>query len=146
MMWSEDRSTITCAQKDAIRELLYRYCFAMDQHRFDSLGGLFTEDGEWLAPYGRAVGPDAIAALMALNVPVMPRRMHFTMNSVIEVTGDTATSQSNYLVMLDGDGGLRPSVCGIYADVLVWTAAGWRFRRRELIHHIRGDVGLTIKV
>jgi hypothetical protein len=146
MMRSQDGSIIACAQKDAIRELLFRYCFAMDQHCFDTLGALFTEDGEWIAPYGRAVGPDAIAALMAHNVPVMPRRMHFTMNSVIEVTGDTATAQSNYLVMLDGDTGLRASVCGIYADAILWTAAGWRFRRRELIHHIRGDMGLTIKV
>jgi hypothetical protein len=146
MVRSRNGSMFACAQKDAIRELLYRYCFAMDQHCFDTLGALFTEDGEWIAPYGCAVGPDAIAALMACNVPVMPRRMHFTMNSVIEVIGDTATAQSNYLVMLDGDAGLTPSVCGIYADALVWTPAGWRFRRRELIHHIRGDMGLTIKV
>jgi hypothetical protein len=146
MVRSEDESMIAYAQKDAVRELLYRYCFAMDQHCFDALGALFTGDGEWIAPYGRAVGPDAIATLMARNVPVMPRRMHFTMNSVIEVTGDTATAQSNYLVMLDAGAGPTPSVCGIYADTLAWTAVGWRFRRRELIHHIRGAMGLTIKV
>jgi 3-phenylpropionate/cinnamic acid dioxygenase small subunit len=146
MAQSEFESMIVCARKDAIRELLYRYCFAMDQLCFDALGALFAEDGEWIAPYGRAVGPDAIATLMARNVPATPRRMHFTMNSVIEVSGDAATAQSNYLVMLDGDTGLTPSVCGIYADALLWTAAGWRFRRRELVHHIRGDMALTIKV
>jgi ketosteroid isomerase-like protein len=132
--------------KEAIRALLHGYCFAMDRGQFDTLGALFTEDAEWIAPYARAAGPVAIAALMARNVPAVPKRMHYTMNTVIEVNGDLATAESNYLVMLDGAAGPIPSVCGIYADMLVRTQAGWRFYRRQLVHHIRGEMGLTNRI
>lgn len=132
--------------KDAIRELLHRYCFTMDRHQFADLGALFVADGDWIAPYARATGPDAIATLMRRNVPVTPGRMHFTMNSVIALDGDRAEAELNYLVVLQSGGGLVPSVCGIYVDALARTPDGWRFRRRELIHHIKGEMGLNIPV
>lgn len=131
--------------KDAIRELLHRYCFYMDRHQFADLGQLFASNGEWIAPYARATGPAAIAALMQRNVPLTPGRMHFTMNSVVSLDGDRAEAESNYLVILQSRGGLVPSVCGIYADVLARGPGGWHFRRRELIHHIKGEMGLTIQ-
>ncbi len=134
------------AEKDAIRELLHQYCFRMDRHQFAALGALFGPDGEWIAPYARAVGPEAIAALMTRNVPVAPGRMHFTMNSIIAVDGDRAAAESNYLVVLQSGDALVPSVCGIYVDELLRTGEGWRFRRRELVHHVRGDMGLNVKV
>jgi hypothetical protein len=130
--------------RDAIRDVLHRYCFMMDRHLFVDLGEQFALDGEWIAPYARATGPAEIAALMERNVPVAPGRMHFTMNSVISVVGDRAEAESNYLVVLQSGAGLVPSVCGAYADVLMRTPGGWRFRRRELIHHIKGDMGLNI--
>jgi len=132
--------------RDAIHELLHRYCFAMDRQLFADLGELFTPDGEWIAPYARATGPAAIAALMQRNVPVTPGRMHFTMNSVISLDGDRAGAESNYLVVLQSGGGLVPSICGIYLDVLAREPRGWRFRRRELVHHIRGEMGLNVQV
>jgi hypothetical protein len=134
----------TSDDKEAIRELLYRYCFSMDRQLFAELGELFVADGEWIAPYARATGPEAIAALMARNVPATPGRMHFTMNSVISLDGDVAEAESNYLVILQSGGGLVPSVCGIYLDVLRREPGGWHFQRRELVHHIKGDMGLTI--
>jgi ketosteroid isomerase-like protein len=130
--------------KDAIRELLHRYCFHMDEGRFAELAALFAADGEWVAPYRSACGPAAIAAWLTQSVPASPRRMHYVMNSVIAVTGDTATAKSNYLVMVEGPDGPVPSVCGTYADVLVRDAAGWRFRRRELIHAFKGEMRLTL--
>jgi hypothetical protein len=60
--------------KEAIRELFSEYCFRMDAFQFTELGELFTEDGEWIAPYSRARGPGEIAALMARNIPAEPRR------------------------------------------------------------------------
>lgn len=132
--------------KEAIRELLHRYCFYMDRHLFADLGELFAPDGEWIAPYDHAVGPAAIEALLRRNVPVSPKRMHFTMNSVISLDEDRAEAESNYMVVLEGEGGLVPSVCGIYADVLTRKPGGWHFRRRQLIHHIKGEMALNKKV
>ena len=132
------------SDKDAIREMLHLYCFHMDEGRFAELGVLFAADGEWIAPYRSARGPAEIAAWLTQSVPVSPRRMHYVMNSVIAVTGDTATAKSNYLVMVEGPDGPVPSVCGTYADMLVRAPDGWRFLRRELIHAFKGEMRLTL--
>jgi hypothetical protein len=130
--------------KDAIRELLHAYCFCMDEGRFDELADLFAPDGEWVAPYRSASGPSAIAAWLKQSVPPVPRRMHYTMNSIIGLDGDSATARSNYLVMVAGPEGPLPSVCGTYADRLVRRPEGWRFLRRELIHAFKGEMRLTL--
>jgi hypothetical protein len=130
--------------KDAIRELLHRYCFCMDEGRFADLGELFAADGEWIAPYRSVRGPSAITAWLIQSVPSSPRRMHYVMNSVIAVTGSAATAKSNYLVMVEGPDGPVPSVCGTYADRLTRGAEGWRFLRRELIHAFKGEMRLTL--
>ncbi len=130
--------------KDAIRELLHRYCFCMDEGRFAELGALFTEDGEWIAPYRTAKGSADIEAWLQQSVPPQPRRMHFVMNSTIECDGARATARSNYLVMVEGASGPAPSVCGVYDDVLVKQPDGWRFQRRRLIHAFKGDMALRL--
>jgi SnoaL-like domain len=132
------------SDKDAIRELLHLYCFHMDEGRFAELGALFAADGEWIAPYRSARGPAEISAWLTQSVPSSPRRMHYVMNSVIAVTGDTGTAKSNYLVMVEGPDGPVPSVCGTYADLLTRGADGWLFRRRELIHAFKGEMRLTL--
>ena len=130
--------------KDAIRELLHRYCFCMDDGRFAELGELFAADGEWIAPYRTAAGPAEIAAWLTQSVPPRPRRMHYVMNSIIDCQGDGATARSNYLVVVEGVDGPFPSVCGTYDDVLVREPGGWRFRRRRLIHAFKGEMALQL--
>jgi ketosteroid isomerase-like protein len=132
------------SDKDAIRELLYQYCFFMDEGRFVELAELYTPDGQWVAPYKSVRGPNAIAAWLTQSVPSVPRRMHYTMNTVITIVKREAAAKSNYLVMVEGADGPVPSVCGTYADVLALTPDGWRFRRRELIHAFKGEMRLTL--
>ena len=79
--------TTLLEDKDAIRELLHRYCFCMDEGRFAELAALFAEDGEWIAPYRTAKGPADIAAWLQQSVPPQPRRMHYVMNSIIDCDG-----------------------------------------------------------
>src|SRR6185295_11280635 len=113
--------------------------------RFTGLSELFTEDGEWIAPYSQARGPAEIAALMARNIPAEPRRKHFIMNSLIRLDGDRASARTSYLVVLQAAGaGLVPSVAGTYEDVLERTADGWRFRERRLVHDLAGELGLNL--
>jgi SnoaL-like protein len=131
--------------KDAIRELLHRYCFYMDEGRFTELAALFADDGAWIAPYRTATGPAEIAAWLQQSVPPQPKRMHYVMNSIIDVAGATATARSNYLVMVEGSSGPVPSVCGTYADEVVKLPDGWRFQRRELIHAFKGEMALTLR-
>ncbi len=130
--------------KDAIRELLHRYCFHMDEGRFIELAALFAQDGQWIAPYRTAKGPAEIAAWLEQSVPQQPKRMHYVMNSIIDMAGTRATARSNYLVMVEGPSGPIPSVCGTYADELVNLPDGWRFQRRELIHAFKGEMALAL--
>jgi hypothetical protein len=130
--------------KDAIRELLHRYCFYMDEGRFEELAGLFSDDGEWIAPYRTAKGPAELAAWLQQSVPPLPRRMHYVMNSIIDCDGTRATARSNYLVMVEGPSGPFPSVCGTYDDELVKQPAGWRFQCRRLIHAFKGEMALRL--
>ncbi len=130
--------------KDEIRELLHHYCFCMDEGRFDELSLLFAPDGAWIAPYRTAIGPEAIAAWLHQSVPASPKRMHYVMNSIINVQGAAATARSNYLVMVEGPDGPVASVCGTYADNMVRTDGGWRFQRRQLIHAFKGAMQLTL--
>ena len=130
--------------KDAIRELLHRYCFYMDEGRFTELAALFADDGEWIAPYHSTKGPDEIAAWLRQSVPPEPRRVHYVMNSIIDCGGARATARSNYLVMVEGADGPLPSVCGVYDDVLAKQSDGWRFQRRRLIHAFKGEMALRL--
>ena len=130
--------------KDAIREVLHRYCFCMDEGRFAELAALFTADGEWIAPYRTARGPAEIEAWLVQSVPPQPRRMHYVMNSIIECDGEHGIARSNYLVMVEGATGPLPSVCGAYDDVLIRRPDGWRFQRRRLIHAFKGEMALRL--
>jgi len=48
-------------EKDATREVLAEYCFALDGGRYDDMAALFTEDGAWDTAFGAATGRAAIA-------------------------------------------------------------------------------------
>ena len=58
------------------------------------------------------------------------------------VDGETASAVSDYLIVREAEGGLIPVMGGTYRDKFVKTPAGWRFSRKELEHHIAGDMAL----
>jgi hypothetical protein len=134
------------ADKDAIRELLARYCFLLDGFRLGEFASLFTADGEWISRNGDAKGPEAIERLLRGLVPEPApgrRRKHFTANIVIELAGDSATVVSNFLVVRDSEAGPLIAVAGTYDDTVVRTAEGWKFKSRRLSHDIAGESGLN---
>ena len=131
--------------KDYIRELMARYAQALDACRFADVAACFAADGEWTTDYGAARGPAEIEKFISGIVPVKgegPQRKHYITNMIIEVDGDTASAVSDYLVVRESDNGLIPVMGGSYKDRFVKTPAGWRFARKELIHHIKGAMAL----
>lgn len=56
--------TSAADEKDAIRELMARYCHALDACRFADVAGLFAADAEWTTNYGSARGRREIEALL----------------------------------------------------------------------------------
>ena len=134
--------------KDAIRELLARYCFLLDGYKLREFAALFTADGEWISRNGNAAAPEAIERLLRGLVPEPApgkRRKHFTTNIIIELSGDSATVVSNFLVVRDSEAGPVISVAGTYDDTVVRTPAGWKFQSRRLSHDIAGESGLNVK-
>ena len=53
-------------EKDAIHEVLAKYCFRLDDSRFAEMVALFTENGTWDTAFGRATGRTPIAELAAV--------------------------------------------------------------------------------
>ena len=131
--------------KDAIRELMAIYAQALDACRFADVAACFAPDGEWTTDYGAARGPAEIEAFIRGIVPVKgegPQRKHYITNIIIKVDGDTASAVSDYLIVREAGAGLIPVMGGTYRDKFVKTPAGWRFARKELEHHIAGDMAL----
>src|ERR1700760_2109504 len=130
--------------KDAIRELLARYCFLLDGYKLGEFAALFTADGEWISRNGTAKGPADIERLLRGMVPEPApgkRRKHFTTNIIIDLTGDSATVVSNFLVVRDSEAGPVIAVAGTYEDIVTNTAAGWKFKLRRLSHGIARENG-----
>ena len=132
-------------EKDAIREVMARYCHALDAGRFDDVAALFAEDGEWTTDYDSATGRDAIEAMLTRNVPKKgegPQRKHYITNIIIKVDNETASAVSDYLIIRESENGLIPVMGGTYKDKFEKRDGTWLFRRKELIHDIAGDMAL----
>ena len=116
----------------ACTDLVHTYARLIRSDQPEHIAALFTEDGVWCAPYRSATGPAEIEAWLKQSVPPSPKRMHYVMNSVINIDGINADAKSNYLVMVEGPDGPVPSVCGSYVDRLVRTPAGWKVSTRNI--------------
>jgi 3-phenylpropionate/cinnamic acid dioxygenase small subunit len=121
------------ADKDAIRELLARYCFHLDNDRFDDMAALFTADGVWETAFGTGTGHQGIAdQARRIATGPRPRRVHQTTNIVIELDGDTASVQSNWLLFQNGPAGPVIGSGGGYQDRVVKHDGHWLFRHRRI--------------
>jgi len=58
------------------------------------------------------------------------------------VSGDAASSISDYLVVRESGPDLIPVMGGTYKDQWVRQGGTWHFQRKELVHDIAGDMAL----
>jgi uncharacterized protein (TIGR02246 family) len=131
--------------KDAIREIMAAYCHALDACRFADVANLFADDGVWTTDYGEAKGCGAIEEMLRSFLPVKgegPQRKHYIANIIIKVDGDSAESISDYLVVRESGPDLIPVMGGTYKDKWVRQDGAWRFKRKELVHDISGNMAL----
>jgi SnoaL-like domain len=121
--------------KDAIREVLAKYCTHGDNGRSKELAGPFTADGIWEGRMGRAEGRDAIEALVArINPPSAPGlvRYHIVTNSVVAIAGNTATVTSSFVMMRQAEQGPKIGAVGHYDDVFVEEERNWLIKTRKV--------------
>lgn len=129
-------------EKDAIREVLARYCFALDDGKFDEMAALFTEDGTWQTFFGKATGRKAIAefaASLRAHRTENPRAIHHVTNIVITLDGDTAKVRSNWTTVQNAPEGPKIGSGGAYDDAMIKVGGAWLFRHRTIDRYIRPE-------
>ncbi|MFE6933046.1 nuclear transport factor 2 family protein [Streptomyces sp. NPDC057699] len=114
-----------------------RYCWALDERRFEDLEQVFTE--ECHADYGAdhiMTSPQEIGTFFGKVVDLrgVDRSQHLVANHQVVVDGDTATSrcqyQSHYLTLSAAGTPHVEDVGGVYLDRLRRTPEGWRIDQR----------------
>ena len=138
--------------KDAIRELLHRYCHAFDESQFDAWLDLFTEDFRFLfPPYLVTDDKDGLRRHVETLRPHFPPGVrspskHCVFNEVIEVHGDRATVTS-YVVVVGTleDQPLAVHLAGRYEDELVRADGRWLFRVRKAHGDILGPMYVGVE-
>ena len=129
-------------EKDAIREVMARYCFALDDGQFADMAALFTEDGTWQTFFGKATGRQAIADFAAglrVHRTDNPRAIHHVTNIVITLDGDTAKVRSNWTTVQNSPDGPKIGSGGAYDDEMVKLGGQWFFKYRTIDRYIRPD-------
>ncbi len=124
----ENSELAELVDREKIREVVHRYCFAVDRGTLEQVMALFDDDCELeLAPGKRYRGRDAVHkwydAYMSNRMGVLRHLVH---NQVIEIAGTDATSKSYF----DAVGDLKGEsivVAGFYEDRLRKRGAQWKF-------------------
>jgi uncharacterized protein (TIGR02246 family) len=118
--------TIT-EDRDAIRDVVARYCHNIDAGDADGVAALFTEDGVFDPGYPGfepLEGRDAIRALVGgLTAGTVH---HMVTDLAYDVDGDRATGIATFIVTA----GTAIVTVGRYHDELARVAGAWRFVRR----------------
>lgn len=119
--------------KDEIRELLARYCFALDDGRFEDMAALFTSDGVWETAFGTGRGREGIVAEMkSIAMGPRPRRLHLATNIVIDLDGERASVRSNWVVFNNSSSSPMIGAGGSYYDRVVKVGGRWFFAYRRI--------------
>jgi len=129
--------------KDAIREVMAQYCFALDDGRFDDMAACFTEDGTWHTAFGKATGRKAIAefaaGLRAHRPGPTPRAIHHVTNIVIALSGDSAKVRSNWTTVQNSPQGPKIGSGGAYDDEMARVGGQWLLSYRTIDRYIRPE-------
>jgi uncharacterized protein (TIGR02246 family) len=128
--------------KDAIREVMAQYCFALDDGRFADMAACFAEDGTWQTFFGKATGRKAIAEFAAglrAHRAENPRAIHHVTNIVIALDGDTAKVRSNWTTVQNSPDGPKIGSGGAYDDDMVKVSGRWHFRLRIIDRYVRPE-------
>lgn len=127
-MSSLEERLAVLADKDEIRELTARYCFAVADGDADAIVGLFTADGAFKTR-GRTVSGTAELQAFYDTVAGTPPRPYIQ-NHVIDVSGDEASGRCGVEIRMVHKGEAY-TVAGHYFDRYRRVDGRWRFAERD---------------
>jgi ketosteroid isomerase-like protein len=128
--------------KQAIRDLLARYCELIDEYRLDEVIPLFTPDcvtdcGPTLG--GIVIGPETIPQRFKITLSRYKHTHHQLGQVRIEVKGDEATSIAYCIADHEFFDGRQLTVRLQYRDRMRRTPQGWRIAGREMFSTVVTD-------
>jgi ketosteroid isomerase-like protein len=128
-----------------ITRLVYNYCHGMDRRDMDLFLGIWTEDAVYATntAMGRFVGKTEIErGVREAMWPTFEATHHWTVNLVIDITGDTATGISNLTAQCVPGGGGATVVAATYHDEFRRQDGSWLMSKRDIeVHHFAGLEG-----
>ena len=114
----------------AIKDLRARYCFAVDEGRWDDLIAMFTEDAE-VNMLGTAKGRAELLPYFRDFVSgSLDNMWHFVHNETIRVDGDHAAGEAMVEVPCVADGQPR-IIAAKYYDEFERVDGQWLFKKRS---------------
>jgi hypothetical protein len=132
-----------------IRQLLEQYMRCNDDRALDRLVALFAADAVLRIGTNEYVGRDAIRQVFSdagfedtvphwtapSRIDARPRSMHVLANPLIEISGDHATAESDFFVLIrSAEGGAKVTLLGRYRDRLRRDATeGWLLTERTVV-------------
>lgn len=132
-----------------IENLIYTYAERIDAGNLEGLAQLFNH-AEFINAEGKVVatGSDEFLKLQTNAIKIYPqtgtpRTKHVTSNIIIEVdeAADRATTRSYFTVFQSAENfALQPIIAGTYKDVFERVNGNWRFRQRQPIPELIGDL------
>jgi hypothetical protein len=131
---ADKKATLSPADYEEIRGLYSKYVLGYDSGDAQLVASVFAPDAT-LVIGGRTMGEsrDKITGGIKPRVGMNGSR-HIPTNILIEPAPEGAKG-TQYLTMMNFADGKPPVVMmgGVYHDVIVKTAEGWRFKRREVV-------------
>jgi 3-phenylpropionate/cinnamic acid dioxygenase small subunit len=132
MTRTTDEAVRQLADRAAIQDLMLRYARGVDRKDLDLVASCFTPDASYEGALASGTIADALARLRD-RMAHYERTMHFIGNQLIEINGDSASSETYAVAYhrLTEDGTARLFTVGVrYLDDLARDGEQWRIRRR----------------
>ena len=125
-------ATLSEADQREIRDLISRYCWAVDTGNGDALADTYTPEGVFVRSSGPEVrGRDELRKLVGVLSGAPYGRQHWVTNVVLEGDGATATGKAYIMVYRLDEGQVVHTLMGSYDDQLVKVDGRWLFQRRQ---------------
>lgn len=124
--------------RQAIRELVFRYAQAIDRRDFKALGEVFAEDAVLKLPHlkARAEGREQVVATISPIADMYAKTFHTVSNHLVKLQGDEATGETYCVArhFREVDGSMERYDMGIrYQDCFRREQGTWCISSRELL-------------
>lgn len=133
----------TLADRAEIADLFVNLGRCLDEHDFDGLKAIFTQDVVGTTPGGTREGRDALIDQARRNHEDYDRLVHQFSSVLVEVDGDTGSIRAYVTGSFGHASGPRPErvITGLYRNKVVRTGEGWRISELTVEQKFRIEQG-----